>query len=543
MYSPIRRQARSGRKATHQVPDPTENVRLFVRALAQRGVDARMLDLISERLPANYNDPDHWGELAFTLRRQRNYAASEEVYKTALAIFGTARLWNNYGILLRDWGKLRESIGAFQQAIDLDPAYPKPLINKGKILEMLHDFTAARACYEAALELDPGDVVATNNMGVCLLAEGDRRGAELWFEKTLLLDPNWTDALFNLAVLRLDRGEVEATRPLVEALSRLLPDDADVRRLRGRLEAPTGEPLKITPPQAHSLESQLKPAVQRLTEELVGNPRSVFISYAWPDPDTKAFAARLSRDLKSRGYHVILDQELGLDVADVLVLLPHCQNVVALNDAHYAESCLLGKVPITRTTSVYPSFAFPLAATQSSEYMQTVFKISAVAWELAKEIAKRGGGHLDTFAFQVAQPEAFKDVPGLRIFVEGWRVDEIQMVFANVRRFRSLSIAYLGGDHCLAGYPLFDFSNEQYYAVSFEALLKTLDLSLRLTVDDAPAAFEPPDRTRYRWKDSSIVAAKLWKIGESDIAVWRPSITPSGEHGAVINRFKDWVPL
>ena len=525
------------------MPDPTEQVRLLVAALRQLGVDARLVELISDRLPANYNDPDHWGELASVLRRQRNYAASEQVYKTALATFDSARLWNNYGILLRDWGKLGESIGAFQHSIDLDPAYPKPLTNKGKILEMLHDFAAARACYRAALDLDPGDVAATNNMGVCLLAEGDRHSAERWFEKTLQLDPEWTDALFNLAVLKLDRGDMEATRPLADALSRLLPDDADVRRLRERLHAPSPGPLRIEPPQAHAIDTRLKPAVRRLSDQLVGNPRSVFISYAWPDPATKAFAARLSGDLKSRAYQVILDQELGLDVADVLTLLPHCQNVVALNDAHYVESCLLGKVPITRTTSLYPSFAFPLAATQSSEYMQMVFKISAGAWELAKQIKQRGGGHLDTFAFEFAQPEAFKEVPGLRMFIEGWRVDEIQMVFANIRRFRSLSIAYLGGDHCLAGYPLFDFSKEEYYPVSLAALVTTLELSQRLTVDDAPVAFEPPDRAHYRWKDSRIVSAKLWKIAEEDVAVWRPSITPTGEHGAVISRFKDWVPL
>lgn len=58
--------------------------------------------------------------------------------------------------------------------------------------------------------------------------------------------------------------------------------------------------------------------------------------------------------------------------------------VVVLNDAHHAESCLLGKVPITQTISAYPSFAFPLAQTQSEAHLGMVFKLSAVAWEMAR---------------------------------------------------------------------------------------------------------------------------------------------------------------
>jgi hypothetical protein len=259
---------------------------------------------------------------------------------------------------------------------------------------------------------------------------------------------------------------------------------------------------------------------------------------------TKQFAARLSRDLKSHSYQVVLDQELGLEVNEVLFLLLHCQNVVVLNDTHYAESCLLGKVPISHTTSVYPSFAFPISATQSKEYLEMVFKISAVAWEMAKYINGKETKLPNDFAFRVAQPDSFKDVPGLRQFIEGWRVDEIQMVFSNLNRFRSISVAYLEGEHVLAGYPLFDFSAEEYYPFSFTVLLKILELGRGLKENDLPIQLDNhPDWTGYRWPDSSIVSAKLWKIASEEVAVWRPSITPSGDAAAIINYFKDWIPM
>jgi Tfp pilus assembly protein PilF len=526
---------------------PAEQVQLLVRQLHGLGVDSRLLEQVSIHLPQNYENPDHWGELAVVLRRAQNYGAAELVYKAALVIHErSARLWNNYGILLRDWGKLDEALSAYEHSIELDPSYAKALANKGRILELLHKFAEARSCYQAALDIDPSDVGATNNIGVCLLGEHQLAQAELWFEKTLQLNPNWTDALFNLALLRIDRDDFESAQHMVDRLSQLLPQDAEVGKLQARLRDRANEPIKFELPQAQRLESEsdLSPAVRKLGNELAGNPRSIFISYAWPDPLTKQFAARLSRDLKSRSFQVVLDQELGLEVYEVLYLLPLCQNVVVLNDTHYAESCLLGKVPISHTTSVYPSFAFPIAATQSKEYLEMVFKISAVAWEMAKNIHEKETKLPNDLAFQLAQPESFRDVPGLRQFIEGWRVDEIQMVFSNLKRFRSISVAYLKGKHALAGYPLLDFSEEEYYPFSFTALLKILELGMGLKEDDLPIQLDDhPDWTGYRWPDSSIVSAKLWKIASEEVAVWRPSITPSGDAAAIISKFKDWIPM
>src|SRR4029078_1903923 len=203
-----------------------------------------------------------------------------------------------------------------------------------------------------------------------------------------------------------------------------------------------------------SLKRNLSPAVSKLCDELAGNPRSVFISYAWSDAAVKRFAARLCQDLKAHRFQAVLDQEQNLEVWEVLALLAHCQNVVVLNDVHYAESALLGKVPVTRPSSRYPSFALPVAGMQSEHSVSEVYKIATITWEIANRL-KDKGDELADFAFQVAQPDAFEKVPGLRLFVEGWRVDEIQMVFSNIKGFRSLSVIYLGGDNCLAGYPLF----------------------------------------------------------------------------------------
>lgn len=388
------------------------------------------------------------------------------------------------------------------------------------------------------MALDPGDVRATNNIGVCLLAEGDAAQAERWFEKALQLDPSWTDSLFNLAGLRLERGDLAGVAPLVTRLAQSLPDDDEVKRLQARLRAGMHKGFKMEAPKPRAPGEpvvEVNPALRRLAEELAGNPRALFISYAWPDPATKAFAARIARGLEQHSYRVILDQDLELEVHEVLYLLAHCQNVLVLSDAHYAESCLLGLVPITHQTSSYPP-------TRSEEYLLSVFKLSAVAWEMARVMKSHGKPELDALAFELAAPEAFQALPGLRVFIEGWRVDEIQMVFSSLDRLRSISVAYLGGQHCLAGYPLFDFSHEAYYPISFSALLRVLEIGKTLTVDHRPIPLDVPDRSNYRWPESSIVSAKMWKIAKDEVTVWRPSLTPSGEAAALIQNFKDWEP-
>src|SRR5262249_37082073 len=149
----------------------------------------------------------------------------------------------------------------------------------------------------------------------------------------------------------------------------------------------------------------------------------------------KDFATRLFRDLKASRYHVVLDREYELKLHETLYLLTRCQNVILLNDIHYVESCLLGKVPITQPTSAFPSFAFPADKGQSEEYVGEVMKIAAVTWEVARQLKDMGNKQAAELAISVARPDAFKKAPDLRLFMEGWRVDEVQMVFLNIKRY------------------------------------------------------------------------------------------------------------
>lgn len=527
----------------------TDRIRELVARLAGLHVDAGLLSRIEAVLPDNYQEPGHWAELAAVLRRQRNYRAAQAVYDSALSVHaGSALLWNNYGTMLRDWGKLDQALAAFDRAITLDERYSKPLENRAKVLEMAHRFAEARQYYQASLVLDPINPSAMNNIGVCYVGEHAGREAEIWFRLALEADPEFTDSLFNLAAVLLDRRNHEAAQEQIDTLARLLPDDPEVEALRRDL-APQGSSGNGTPAVAarRSLDGEGIGRILDLCYELAGNPRSVFISYAWADEATRRFAIRLSEDLTARSFKVALDRNYDFEVYEVLTLLAFCQNVVMLNDIHYAESCLLGKVAITKPTFPYPSFpyhsfAFP-ADSLSEDYLGEVLKISAVTWEMARQLKKAGDPDAAQTALELVRPEAFQQVPGLRIFIEGWRVDEAQMVLLNSKRYRSISVAYLGGGDCLAGFPLYDFSDESFYTTSFDALARILELGGQLPAETAPITMGRPDWRAYRWPNSEIVSATLWKSSGTPILVWRPSLTDTGKHAAILSRFLDWEPV
>jgi Tfp pilus assembly protein PilF len=528
-------------------PEPHAKIRTLVATLQRIGVEPRVLQKVMTLLHPDHRDPGHWAELAALLRRMGNYEASRLMYETALSILrDSALLWNNFGVLLREWGKSGEAVEAFDKAIAINPSYPSPLENKGRTYEIAHRFVEARALYEAALKLRPDNARVANNIGACLMGEGEPDQAEAWFERSLQLDPKCTDALFNLAALYLENDMSGPAGRLIDRLSQELPNDPEIMTLRDRLESThnvTDRKVLKLPPVRRLIQGKPRTHVEKYCDQLSENPRSVFISYAWTDPETKIFARKLSKYLKENSFQVFLDVEHDLEVHEVLTILSACQNVVVLNDQHYAESCLLGKVPVAQPTSRYPSFAFPASRSESKDYVEGIFKISAVTWLVAKTLIGSEAGFASKFAFDLATPTKFGNLPDLRVFVEGWRVDEIQIVFSNLRSYRSISVLYLGGEHCLGGYPLLDCSNERYHSDSFEALVNVLNLSVGALSGHGPKGSGKPSWETHPWQDSAIVEAKMWRISGENAIVWRPSLLPSGDAAAIINHFREWVAL
>jgi tetratricopeptide (TPR) repeat protein len=155
-------------------------------------------------------------------------------------------------------GRLREAIGAYQQALALRADLPDAWYNLAVLLRRTGQFSVALACYQHALNrgvAQPEEVHL--NRGVIYsdcLHQYDAAEREL--VTALALNPTYVPALFNLANLQEDQGRASDARATYEkiltvqplnadALARYAglnnfdgPDDPLIRRLEQMLTAP-----------------------------------------------------------------------------------------------------------------------------------------------------------------------------------------------------------------------------------------------------------------------------------------------------------------
>lgn len=109
----------------------------------------------------------------------------------------------------------------------------------------------ARQLLAGGLEADPACVSARAALGDVLVSLGDLAAARGQLQEVLDRDPQNLLALRLLAGDAATRGEWETARTLAERLLRLLPEDAEVRKLlrevRGRMTAAPAPPRPVSP--------------------------------------------------------------------------------------------------------------------------------------------------------------------------------------------------------------------------------------------------------------------------------------------------------
>ena len=137
----------------------------------------------------------------------------EEAEKLALSMtqeFPTHQLgWKALGILLREKGRLDESLVASQNSAELAPHDSEVHYNLGLTLQDLGRFSEAEAQYERAIDLKPDYAQAHNNLGVTLQNLGRPYEAEANYKKAIESDANFAIAFNNLGNALRELGKIE----------------------------------------------------------------------------------------------------------------------------------------------------------------------------------------------------------------------------------------------------------------------------------------------------------------------------------------------
>ena len=112
------------------------------------------------------------------------------------------RVFSNYGVILKNLGKLKEAEISTRKAIELNPNYSQGFLNLGLILKDLNNLQDAEISTRKAIQLKSNLAGAYSNLGSVLKDLGKLKDAEASLKKAIQLNPNLTKAYFSLSSLK-----------------------------------------------------------------------------------------------------------------------------------------------------------------------------------------------------------------------------------------------------------------------------------------------------------------------------------------------------
>ena len=115
------------------------------------------------------------------------------------------RIFANYGVILKDLGKLKEAELLILKAIEMKPDLAEAHCNLGSILTDMGRLKEAELSLLKAIELKPDFAIAYSNLGSLLRDMGRLKEAELSERKAIELKPDFANAHTNLSLILLKR--------------------------------------------------------------------------------------------------------------------------------------------------------------------------------------------------------------------------------------------------------------------------------------------------------------------------------------------------
>jgi len=138
-------------------------------------------------------------------------------------------VFNNYGMILINLGKLKEAELYIRKAIELNPNDPISYLNLGGIFKDLGKLKEAELYIHKAIELNPSDPISYSNLGGILKDLGKLKEAELYINKAIKLNPDFGQAYYNMGCVLEDLGKLYDAINFFKKSIKLNPQDSDAK--------------------------------------------------------------------------------------------------------------------------------------------------------------------------------------------------------------------------------------------------------------------------------------------------------------------------
>ena len=130
------------------------------------------------------------------------------------------RVFLNYGVILKNYGKLKEAEFTIRKAIEIKPDYALAHSNLGTILKDLGKLKEAEFAARKSIEINPDYAMAHLNLGTILKDLGKLKEAEVATRKAIEIKSDIAEAHSNLGTILKNLGKLKeaefATRKAIE---------------------------------------------------------------------------------------------------------------------------------------------------------------------------------------------------------------------------------------------------------------------------------------------------------------------------------------
>ena len=189
-------------------------------------IDAEKLSLsITEEFPKH---PFAWKVLGAVLKQTGRI--SESLYASQRSVQlepKDADAHNNLGVIFQALRKLVDAEASYTQAIILKPDYALTHYNLGNTQQELGRLEKAEASYIQAITLKPDFTEAYNNLGIIQKKLGRLNEAETSYKKAIELKPDYLDAHNNLGVIFQEFGRLNEAEASYRKAIIIKPDHAE----------------------------------------------------------------------------------------------------------------------------------------------------------------------------------------------------------------------------------------------------------------------------------------------------------------------------
>ena len=135
--------------------------------------------------------------------------------------------WKVLGVVLKQMGKINESLVASQKSVQLEPRDSEAHNNLGITLKELDRLNEAEASYRKAIALKPDLTEAHNNLGNMLKKLGRLVEAEASYRQAIALKPDYAEAHNNLGATFLELGRLDESEASYRQAIELKPEYSD----------------------------------------------------------------------------------------------------------------------------------------------------------------------------------------------------------------------------------------------------------------------------------------------------------------------------